>query len=56
MKIRAALLGVLVFVVMASVSAWVIYRLTCAGQCATGSKHCQDMCFKKGECPYGWQP
>lgn len=29
------------------------YRGGCAGNC---DKACQDKCFKKGECPYGWKP
>lgn len=39
---------------------WYSYRLRnlagCYGQCADGNKHCQEMCFKKGECPFGWKP
>jgi hypothetical protein len=29
------------------------YRNGCTGNC---DKACQDKCFKKGECPYGWKP
>lgn len=29
------------------------YRGGCSGDC---DKACQDKCFKKGECPYGWKP
>jgi hypothetical protein len=52
------ILVTLVIVVVGFIALWLVLPQPpiCIGNCTRGDKHCQEMCFKKGECPYGWQP
>lgn len=56
MRVHLGFICAVLFIAFYAFAAWFVTRGTCNGQCAHGDKDCQEMCFKKGECPFGWKP